>query len=272
MLKDYMITVLSGVMVWTRGELEAKARELREWVTRQLSRYATGSEVDYALDIANTAKNAADTAKNAADTAKGIADKSVQFSSQSLSDVQKKTARDNIGAGTSNFSGMYKDLTGKPKFPYNFHSDVLYDGSFSISKPNNAGTWYTSDVFDAESVSEPIYFSIYAEHEGRPRIYNFGVIDDLSAPSQLLLAGPWTDSKGNTVTVRLAKNGANGARYCVTGSAVSSQGSYLASVAPINGWVIFSAGIVKIPQICLPEDMKVVDGRILTTRKRIEFK
>ena len=37
--------------------------------------------------------------------------------SQSLTDAQKSTARANIGAGTSSFSGSYNDLTNKPTIP-----------------------------------------------------------------------------------------------------------------------------------------------------------
>lgn len=50
----------------------------------------------------------------------GKADKSeiptntVKYSSQSLTDAQKSQARTNIGAGTSNFSGSYNDLSNKP--------------------------------------------------------------------------------------------------------------------------------------------------------------
>lgn len=38
----------------------------------------------------------------------------VKYTAQTLSDTQKAQARTNIGAGTSNFSGAYNDLTGKP--------------------------------------------------------------------------------------------------------------------------------------------------------------
>lgn len=37
--------------------------------------------------------------------------------SQGLTDTEKSNARTNIGAGTSNFSGAYADLTGKPTIP-----------------------------------------------------------------------------------------------------------------------------------------------------------
>ena len=45
------------------------------------------------------------------------ADNAVKYTSQSLTDAQKKQARNNIGAGTSNFSGNYKDLADKPPIP-----------------------------------------------------------------------------------------------------------------------------------------------------------
>lgn len=41
----------------------------------------------------------------------------VQYTAQGLSDTQKEQARQNIGAGTSNFSGSYNDLTDKPDTP-----------------------------------------------------------------------------------------------------------------------------------------------------------
>ena len=46
------------------------------------------------------------------------ADSAVRYTtSQSLTDAQKDQARKNIGAGTSNFSGNYKDLADKPHIP-----------------------------------------------------------------------------------------------------------------------------------------------------------
>ena len=45
------------------------------------------------------------------------ADNAVKYTSQSLTDAQKVQARANIGAGTSNFSGSYDDLTNKPSIP-----------------------------------------------------------------------------------------------------------------------------------------------------------
>lgn len=45
------------------------------------------------------------------------ADNAVKYTSQSLTDAQKVQARTNIGAGTSNFSGSYNDLSDKPSIP-----------------------------------------------------------------------------------------------------------------------------------------------------------
>lgn len=44
-------------------------------------------------------------------------DNMVQYTAQVLNDAQKEQARQNIGAGTSNFSGNYNDLTDKPDTP-----------------------------------------------------------------------------------------------------------------------------------------------------------
>lgn len=41
----------------------------------------------------------------------------VTYTAQTLTDEQKTQARANIGAGTSNFSGSYNDLTNKPNIP-----------------------------------------------------------------------------------------------------------------------------------------------------------
>lgn len=41
----------------------------------------------------------------------------VQYVAQELTDEQKAQARENIGAGTSSFSGSYNDLTNKPTIP-----------------------------------------------------------------------------------------------------------------------------------------------------------
>lgn len=44
-------------------------------------------------------------------------DYSVKYVPQTLTEAQQAQARENIGAGTSDFSGSYNDLTDKPTIP-----------------------------------------------------------------------------------------------------------------------------------------------------------
>lgn len=55
---------------------------------------------------------------------------SIKYVVQTLTDAQKEQARTNIGAGTSNFSGSYNDLTDKPTIP---------DVSGKLDKEQGAG-------------------------------------------------------------------------------------------------------------------------------------
>lgn len=52
----------------------------------------------------------------------------VKYTTQTLTDAQKSTARSNIGAGTSNFSGNYNDLSNKPTIP------TVNNGTLTIQK------------------------------------------------------------------------------------------------------------------------------------------
>ena len=46
-----------------------------------------------------------------------LGENGIKYVTQALTDAQKKQARTNIGAGTSNFSGSYNDLSNKPNIP-----------------------------------------------------------------------------------------------------------------------------------------------------------
>lgn len=67
--------------------------------------YAVLSALGAELPEEQTSDNLAATAGTA---------KAVLYSEQTLDDTQKAQARENIGAGTSDFSGSYNDLTNKP--------------------------------------------------------------------------------------------------------------------------------------------------------------
>ncbi len=68
----------------------------------------------------------------------------VSFKKQSLSETEKQQARENIGAGTSNFSGNYDDLSNKPTVPQGavlYNQQTLNDTQKAQARENiGAGT------------------------------------------------------------------------------------------------------------------------------------
>ena len=68
----------------------------------------------------------------------------VSFKKQSLSETEKQQARQNIGAGTSNFSGSYNDLKDKPTVPQGavlYNQQTLNDTQKAQARENiGAGT------------------------------------------------------------------------------------------------------------------------------------
>ena len=68
----------------------------------------------------------------------------VSFKKQSLSETEKQQARQNIGAGTSNFSGNYDDLSNKPTVPQGavlYNQQTLNDDQKAQARENiGAGT------------------------------------------------------------------------------------------------------------------------------------
>ena len=68
-----------------------------------------GVSIGEGIDITPEGKISVKTPSNPAE--------SVLYTAQELTEGQKAQARQNIGAGTSNFSGKYADLTDKPEIP-----------------------------------------------------------------------------------------------------------------------------------------------------------
>lgn len=76
----------------------------------------------------------------------------VSFKKQSLSETEKQQARQNIGAGTSSFSGNYDDLEDKPDIPQktvSFQAQSLSDAEKQQARQNiGAGTSNFSGNYD----------------------------------------------------------------------------------------------------------------------------
>ena len=141
MLSDYMKTILSGMQAWTRGFIDGKVREIGEQIDRSVQELrrslasvkqdtnnldnkvvALGDELRAQKCVRyDTQELSAAQRSQARANIEAMSSTSpvLRYTSQTLTDVQKTQARANIGAGTSNFSGAYSALTGKP-------SAVLY--------------------------------------------------------------------------------------------------------------------------------------------------
>ena len=85
----------------------------------------------------------------------------VHFTPQTLTDAQKAQARSNIGAGISNFSGSYNDLSNKPTIP------TVPELSTNIAADRNSNTKTATpkavaDYVDAQSIGVPVANAIPA--------------------------------------------------------------------------------------------------------------
>lgn len=84
-------------------------------------------------------------------------DKYVKYNAaQTLTDAQKTQARVNIGAGTSNFSGNYNDLTNKPTIPTvnNATLTIQKNGTTVKTFTANASTDVTANITVPTKTSE----------------------------------------------------------------------------------------------------------------------
>ena len=71
----------------------------------------------------------------------------VSFEPQTLTTEQQSQARTNIGAGTSNFSGSYLDLSNKPSIP-SATSELVNDSGFITNTVSNLTNYYDKTYID----------------------------------------------------------------------------------------------------------------------------
>ena len=103
------------------GSIPSGYSSLGEWASNAVIQayYISAGELVYdAAKEAEIEATAAEEAEyNEAATRGFVRDNFVSVNAQSLTDTQKEQVRENIGAGTSNFSGDYNDLNNKPTIP-----------------------------------------------------------------------------------------------------------------------------------------------------------
>ncbi len=98
----------------------------------------------------------------------------VKTTAQSLTDAQKTQARTNIGAGTSNFSGSYNDLTDKPTIPDPYTLPVASSDTLGGVKPvtkTDAMTKYVGvdtdgALYTAQDVFKVVVYANYSSQTG----------------------------------------------------------------------------------------------------------
>ena len=173
----------------------------------------------------------------------------VLYTRQDLTDAQKQQARDNIGAGTSSFSGSYNDLTNKPdayELPIASSSQLggvkpdnkIDDMTQAVGVDNEGKLWSEPDIFIvnirnavSDKSSAEIFLAIsngkvvYANDGGRiyPSIggqgtilQQFAIVDDTGYISGYSIRGTvvtqlknWVEVKSNKVNTISATSSDN---------------------------------------------------------------
>ena len=103
--------------------------------------------------------------------------------SSSLTDDEKESARDKIGAGTSDFSGVYADLTAKPAIPGVFKLDRDTTTSGSIAAADKI---LYSDQSDANNINKFTTFELFKQALNIPEAaLGFHLYDDTTTSTSI---------------------------------------------------------------------------------------
>lgn len=118
----------------------------------------------------------------------------VKTTAQSLTDTQKTQARTNIGAGTSNFSGSYDDLTDKPTIPDPYTLPVANSTTLGGVKPvaktsdmtQNVGVDANGALYTAPGGGTQILVDGILEGDGTGNIFAAQTVQAETADAQVL--------------------------------------------------------------------------------------
>ena len=130
----------------------------------------------------------------------------VKYTAQTLTDAQKSQARSNIGAGTSNFSGNYNDLSNKPTIPA-----AANNGKLTIQKNGTDVATFTAKQ-------------------------STNVTANITVPtkvSEITNDSGFTTNKGTVTSVAVKMNGTT--KGTVTSSGTIDLGTVLTSHQDISG-------------------------------------
>ena len=113
---------------------------------------------------------------------------------QALLDTEKQQARTNIGAGTSNFSGDYNDLSNKPTIP-NSTSDLTNDSGFITNAVADLVNYYDKTYIDNLELGGGTDLSNYYTKD---ETYSKAEVDNLVDNIEIDLSNYYTIAQTNS--------------------------------------------------------------------------
>ena len=175
---------------------------------------------------------------------------------QGLSDTEKSAARDNIGAGTSSFSGSYNDLTNKPTLGTAAAKNVAASGNAAATEVVMGNDTRLTDARKASDVSA------WAKASTKPT-YTASEVGAIPTTQKGAASGVATlDANGQVPTSQLPSfvdDVLEGSAQSVTQSAA---GTYTATGFILKGET----------KACTPEDGKIYIDSVGDSATNIEFR
>ncbi|MEG1751905.1 MAG: hypothetical protein RR247_02445 [Clostridia bacterium] len=142
-------------------------------------------------------KTSVDTANNSIKNISITNENCVKTTAQTFTPLEKQSARSNIGAGTSDFSGSYADLTNKP-------APVTYA---SLTGTPKLATVATSGKY-LDLLEKPALFSgSYADLTNKPAPVTYASLTDKPALAPVATAGTYASLTGAPKLATVATSG-----------------------------------------------------------------